>query len=127
VTTVLIIDDEVHIRRLVTRMLRLAGYDTMEAANGLQGLQLVAERQPDIVTCDIAMPIMDGYDFLLEIRHNPDTRNIPVVMITAMGQEDEVERALEIGANAFLTKPFSSSHLVKVISSQLEGYQTIQS
>jgi len=68
---VLIIDDEVHIRRLVTRMLRLAGYDTLEAANGLQGVQLVAEHQPDIVTCDIAMPVMDGYDFLLEIRQNP--------------------------------------------------------
>ncbi|NJN94317.1 MAG: response regulator [Anaerolineales bacterium] len=62
--TVLIIDDAVHIRRLVARMLEQAGFVTLEAPDGLQGLRLLKENRPDVVTCDISMPLMDGHEFL---------------------------------------------------------------
>lgn len=120
--TVLIIDDAVHIRRLVTRMLKLAGFSTLEAADGLQGLQILKEQRPDIVTCDIWMPYMDGYEFLEAAKKDPETKNIPIIVVTAVGQEEEATKATEMGADGFLTKPFSSSHLIETIQTQLKKY-----
>jgi len=117
--TVLIIDDAVHIRRLAARMLERAGFATLEAGNGLQGLKALQEKKPDIVTCDISMPLMDGHEFLTAAKADVETRQIPVIIITAIGQEDEVARAMELGANAYLTKPFSSSSLVETVQTQL--------
>jgi CheY-like chemotaxis protein len=118
--TILIIDDAVHIRRLVTRMLQLAGFETLEAADGLQGMNVLKENKPDVVTCDIAMPNMDGYGFVKAARENPETQDIPIIMLTATGQEEEVVKAMALGANAYLTKPFSSSRLLEIILDQLE-------
>jgi CheY-like chemotaxis protein len=118
--TILIIDDAVHIRRLVTRMLQLAGFETLEAADGLQGMNVLKENKPDVVTCDIAMPNMDGYGFVKAARENPETQDIPIIMLTATGQEEEVVKAMALGANAYLTKPFSSSRLLEIILNQLE-------
>ena len=120
--TVLIIDDAVHIRHLVARMLKQFGFKTLEAADGLQGLQVLKEQKPDIVTCDIAMPLMDGYEFLAAARDDPEVKNTPIIMVTAVGQEAEVVKATKLGADAYLTKPFSSSHLLEIISTQLERY-----
>ena len=63
--TVLIIDDAIHIRRLVARVLQQSGFNTLEAADGLQGVRVLKEKKPDIVTCDISMPYMDGYEFAI--------------------------------------------------------------
>lgn len=117
--TVLIIDDAVHIRRLVVRMLDQAGFRTLEAADGLQGLYLLKEQKPDVVTCDISMPLMDGHEFLQAAKQDPATRDIPIIVITAIGQEEEAAKATQMGANAYLTKPFSSSHLIETIQNQL--------
>ncbi len=119
--TVLIIDDEVHIRKLVARMLKLQGFDVLEAINGQQGLDLLKQHHPDVVTCDITMPEFDGFDFLKAVRSQPDIKDTPVIVVTAMGQEKEILRALEMGANAYLTKPFSASRLIKVINSHLNN------
>ena len=119
-TTVLIIDDAVHIRRLAARMLERAGYITLEANNGLQGLKLLKEATPDIVTCDISMPFMDGHQFIKAAKADEATRHTPIIIVTAIGQEDEVARAIELGADAYLTKPFSSSNLIETIQTQLE-------
>ncbi len=121
--TVLIIDDAVHIRRLATRMLERAGFATLEAGNGLQGLQALREKKPDVVTCDISMPLMDGHEFLTAAKADAETRQIPIIIVTAIGQEDEVARAMELGANAYLTKPFSSSSLVETVQTQLKQAQ----
>ena len=118
-TTVLIIDDAVHIRRLVARMLEQAGFVTLQAADGLAGLTLLKEQSPDIVTCDISMPLMDGYQFLEAAKESPDTQNIPIIVVTAVGQEEEVCKATAMGADAYLTKPFSSSNLIETIQTQL--------
>lgn len=118
---VLIIDDAIHIRHLIARMLEHAHFTTLEAGNGLQGLRILKEQKPDIVTCDISMPLMDGYEFLLAAKEDPDTQNIPIIVITAVGQEEETTKAIEMGADACLTKPFSSRHLLETIESQLGG------
>ncbi len=118
--TVLIIDDAVHIRRLVARMLEQAGFKTLEAADGLQGLRLLREKTPDVVTCDISMPLMDGHEFLAAAKTDPKTQHIPIIVVTALGQEEEAARATGMGASAYLTKPFSSSHLIETIFSQVK-------
>lgn len=119
-TQVLIIDDAVHIRRLIARMLEQADLVTLEASHGAQGLELLKQHKPDIVTCDISMPVMDGYQFLAAVKNDPALQHIPVIIITAMGQEEETTKATELGADACLTKPFSSSRLLDLISSQLQ-------
>ncbi len=125
VATILIIDDAVHIRRLVARMLEQAGFATLQAADGLEGLLLLRERKPDVVTCDISMPLMDGYQFLAAAKESPETQHIPVIVVTAIGQEEEVSKASEMGADAYLTKPFSSSNLIETIQTQLKNISTI--
>ena len=117
--TVLIIDDAVHIRRLASRMLERMGYATIEAGDGLHGLQALRDHKPDIVTCDISMPVMDGHEFLAAAKAGEDTRDIPIIIITAVGQEGEAARATEMGADGYLTKPFSSSSLIEMIQSNL--------
>ncbi len=121
--TILIIDDAVHIRRLVARMLEQSGFKTLQAEDGLEGLNLLREHKPDVVTCDISMPLMDGYQFLVAAKKDPETRHIPIIVVTAIGQEDEVAKANAMGADAYLTKPFSSSNLIETIHSQLKSEQ----
>ncbi len=117
--TVLVIDDAVHIRRLAARMLERAGFVILEASNGLQGLKFLKEKKPNIVTCDISMPFMDGHEFIKAAKADSETQSIPIIIVTAIGQEDEVAKALDAGANAYLTKPFSSSNLIETIQTQL--------
>ena len=103
-------------------MLERVGFSTIEASDGLQGLQLLKEMRPDIVTCDISMPLMDGHEFLLAAKSDETTRDIPVIIVTAVGQESEAFRATEMGADAYLTKPFSSSNLIETVQIQLNKY-----
>jgi CheY-like chemotaxis protein len=119
--TVMVIDDEIHIRRLIARMLELADYHVVEAANGPQALQLVRETRPDVITCDIAMPGMNGFQVLEAIKSQPDTAGIPVIMLTAIGQEKDANRAMDLGAADYITKPFGSTNLVERIERQLAG------
>lgn len=118
-TQVLIIDDAVHIRRLIARMLDSAEFTTLEAGDGQQGLALLKAYRPDVVTCDISMPVMNGYQFLSAVRSDPAIASVPIIVITAVGQEGNSTRAIELGADACLTKPFSSSHLLDVIEKLL--------
>ena len=116
---ILVIDDAVHIRRLIMRMLERGDYTTVQAGNGREGLQVLKQEMPDVVTCDISMPVMDGYQFLIAAKNNPETEHIPVVIVTALGHQGEINKATDLGADACLTKPFSSSHLREVIDTVL--------
>jgi CheY-like chemotaxis protein len=117
--TVLIIEDEIHIRRLTITVLEMAGYRVIEASSGPQALALVKATPPDVITCDISMPMMDGYEVLETLKSQPDTAHIPVIMLTAIGQEKDTIRALELGAADYITKPFSSTNLIETIERQL--------
>lgn len=103
-------------------MLEQAGFVTLEAPDGLQGLRLLKENRPDVVTCDISMPLMDGHEFLAAAKQDPQTQDIPIIVVTALGQEEEAARATAMGASAYLTKPFSSSHLIEIIYNQVKKY-----
>jgi CheY-like chemotaxis protein len=119
---ILIIDDAIHIRRLIVRMLQRADVQTVEAGDGLEGLRLLKEAKPDIVTCDVAMPEMDGYEFLKTVKEDPKVCHIPVIIVTALGQIDEMVSARQMGADACITKPFSSSLLLETVHKLLDSH-----
>lgn len=118
-STVLVIDDEIHIRKLICRMLETAGFEVLEASSGQQALRIVQQTPPDIITCDISMPDLDGFAVLQALRDDEATRHIPVVVITALGQLDEAQRATALGANDFITKPFSHVNLIETLQKQI--------
>ncbi|MDM8526654.1 response regulator [Anaerolineales bacterium HSG24] len=118
---ILVIDDITHIRRLVTRMLEQAGFTVIGASNGLEGLKRVKEQSPDVITCDISMPVMDGHEFLRVVKHDPETQHIPVIIITAIGEHVQKLSHTHQPADAYLTKPFSANRLIEVINQFLNA------
>jgi len=115
--TVLVIDDETHMRRLIGRMLQKAGFRVLEAGTGKQTFALLSqpENRPDVITCDISMPDMDGFEILEKIKADPELAGIPVIMLTAMGQVGDANRAKELGATDYITKPFSAIRFIEIL------------
>jgi type II secretory ATPase GspE/PulE/Tfp pilus assembly ATPase PilB-like protein/CheY-like chemotaxis protein len=111
--TVLLVDDEEFLRRVMKDLLVREGYDVVEAGTGVEALDQVDRHAPDVVVLDLNLPGMDGYSVLSELRSRPATRNIPVVVLTAKGDEDNEVRVFELGADEFLTKPFRAKALSK--------------
>ena len=104
-----IVDDEADIRRLIAFLLR--PYDLYEAQNGRRALELIRETRPDLVLLDVMMPEMTGLEVLAAMQANPLTASIPVVLLSAKGQTDEIERGLRSGAARYLVKPFEAQTL----------------
>ncbi|MFN8653045.1 MAG: ATPase, T2SS/T4P/T4SS family [Gemmatimonadales bacterium] len=111
--TVLLVDDEELLRRVMKDLLVREGYEVVEAGTGIEALDQVDRHAPDVVVLDLNLPGMDGYSVLSELRSRPATRNIPVVVLTAKGDEDNEVRVFELGADDFLTKPFRAKALSK--------------
>ena len=118
-TKILIAEDEPDIRELVTFMLRFSGYEVVAAANGEDAVLTAARELPDLVLLDVRMPRMTGYDACRLIRANPDLRNVPVVFLSAKGQEAEVRSGMEAGAEEYLLKPFSPMELTNRVKAIL--------
>jgi len=110
-TKILVAEDEPDIRELITFMLRFAGYEVVAAANGEDAVLTAARELPDLVLLDVRMPRMTGYDACRLMRANPDLRNVPVVFLSAKGQETEIRSGMEAGAEEYLLKPFSPMEL----------------
>lgn len=116
---VLIVDDDASIRRLIELTLRKGGYRFSLAANGLRAIELMEAEPPDLVICDLMMPEVDGFQLLTMVKSTPTLAHIPVVIITAGGQQHQVERALKLGAVACLFKPFSTPEFLATIQTAL--------
>lgn len=115
---ILIIDDEAAVARSIGRILRSSGYDTTIATDGFQGGSLLMKLQPALVTLDLRMPGISGYDVLKFIRSTPETAQTRVVVISALDQLS-LQRALDEGADAVLAKPFDNQRLAEVVGELL--------
>jgi DNA-binding response OmpR family regulator len=109
---ILVVDDEPHIRRVLHAMLGKEGFDVVLAADGTQALKKIASTQIDLVILDLIMPGPNGLEILAKIRTDPRRADLPVIILTAKGQDTDREAAMAGGANDFLTKPFSPKKLV---------------
>jgi CheY-like chemotaxis protein len=115
---ILIAEDEPDIRELVAFTLRFAGHEVVATSNGEEALHKASEYIPDIILMDVRMPRMTGYDACRAMKADPLLKNIPVVFLSAKGQDSEIQTGLEAGAEEYLLKPFAPDQLterVKVI------------
>jgi two-component system chemotaxis response regulator CheY len=122
----LIVDDSSVMRKIVERSLRQAGIDlseVREAANGAEALGALAEDGVDLILCDINMPVMDGIEFLRQIKNMENVKGTPVVMITTEGSESHVVQALSVGARGYIRKPFTPEQVKEHVIPLLENAQ----
>jgi DNA-binding response OmpR family regulator len=119
---ILIAEDEPDIRELVTFMLRFAGYEVVAASNGEDAVRTASREIPDLVLMDVRMPRMTGYDACRLMKANPELRDVPVVFLSAKGQESEIQSGLDAGAEAYLLKPFSPAELTNRVRGILSRY-----
>lgn len=120
-TTILCIEDEADIRQDIVEELRDAGYETLEAADGKEGLQAIREHDPDLVLCDITMPVMNGHEVLATLRQkHPEFAETPFVFLTALAQRDDVIAGRKLGVDDYLTKPIDYELLLVTVESRLQ-------
>ncbi len=116
---IVVADDEDDIRRLVAFTLRHRGYTVLEAVDGQQALQIIRAEQPDLAVLDVMMPHMSGLDVVREMASNVATASIPVLIVSAKGQSNDIEAGLATGATSYLTKPFSPRVLAERVATIL--------
>ena len=114
--TILIVEDEPKNMTLTRDLLKISGYETIEAWDGRQGVEKAKSAQPNLILMDIMMPKMDGYAACSAIKADQSTKNIPVVMLTAVGFDLNKKLAKQMGADGYVTKPFSRQQLMDAIS-----------
>jgi DNA-binding response OmpR family regulator len=115
VRKVLIVDDEPNIVTALEFLLRRSGYDVRFATDGGQALQEVDAYRPDLVLLDVMMPVKSGYEVCQKMRERTDLAQVKIVMLSAKGSEAEVNKGLSLGADLYITKPFSTQELVATI------------
>jgi two-component system alkaline phosphatase synthesis response regulator PhoP len=112
---ILVAEDERDIRELIGFTLRYAGFDVILTANGVEAIERAPEVQPDLIMLDVRMPKMTGYEACRHLKDNPDTSGIPVVILSAKGQDGEVKEGLESGAEEYIVKPFAPDELTNQV------------
>jgi DNA-binding response OmpR family regulator len=116
---ILIADDEPNIVAALEYLLQQGGYEVLIARNGDEALGLLEERTPDLVLLDVMMPRKSGYEICSRIRHRPEWQHIKVIMLSAKGRDAEVNKGLAVGADLYITKPFSTRELMAKINGLL--------
>jgi DNA-binding response OmpR family regulator len=117
---ILIVDDDPIILRLLASRLKNSGYDVVNAIDGESGLKKAIAKKPDLVLLDIIMPGLNGFEVCKRLKENDKTKDIPVIMLTALAGEKDLSKSLEEGADCFITKPFSAVDLLHVIKTAMQ-------
>jgi CheY-like chemotaxis protein len=118
---ILLIEDNRDIRENTVEILELAGYRVAVAVNGSEGIDMATQLLPDIILCDVQMPVMDGLEVFRNLKANPQCAKIPFVFVTASAEKREIETALAMGADGYVCKPFEASELLDVVRHQMES------
>lgn len=119
---ILVAEDERDIRELIVFTLQLSGFNVIEVANGQEAVQKAKEIKPDLILLDVRMPKMTGYEACEVLKAEEKTENIPIVFLSAKGQEAEVNAGLELGAEEYFLKPFAPDDLSKRVNKILTKY-----
>jgi len=119
---ILIAEDERDIRDLVAFTLRFAGHEVFAASNGEEAVELAPKVNPDLILMDVRMPRMTGYEACKILKENPDLKDIPVVFLSAKGQENEIQQGLASGAEDYLLKPFAPDQLTSRVKTILAKF-----
>jgi len=112
---ILIAEDEKDIRELIAFTLRFAGFDVLLATNGVEAVEVAEAERPDLVILDVRMPRMSGYEACRRLKENPQTASLPVVFLSAKGQDSEIQQGLESGAEEYILKPFAPDELIQQV------------
>lgn len=123
--TILIVDDEPYMIRLLQHHVERAGYKMVKAVNGREALEKIDSAKPDLIIMDVMMPELNGLEVLSQIRESPETAELPVIIMTANAQRFTKEEAEAAGVSAFLTKPFSPTQLMLQIQNQLDEENSV--
>jgi CheY-like chemotaxis protein len=110
---ILIAEDERDIRDLVTFTLQFAGYEVVSASNGSEAVEIARDEMPDLIMMDVRMPVMTGYEACRLLKEDGPTQHIPIVFLSAKGQEQEVQSGMDAGAVDYILKPFSPENLTR--------------
>jgi two-component system response regulator (stage 0 sporulation protein F) len=121
---ILILDDDLFMRKLIEVMLLREGYQVFQAETAAAAFDLLQSETVDLITCDLMMPDTDGLSFLRKLKENPDYQAIPVLIITAAGLRDVIDQAMALGATSYLEKPFTDSEIRLAVVQALETYIT---
>lgn len=117
--TILIVDDVYLNIVLVEKMLKRYNFNVKSATGGEQALEIVSEEKPSLILLDLMMPNMDGFEVLNILRKKPETKDIPVVILSALNSEADIKRGLDAGANGYITKPVIMSRLIEAVKAAL--------
>lgn len=118
---ILVCDDERHIVRLIQVNLERHGYQVVTAYDGKEGLEKARAEKPDLMVLDVMMPYMDGFEVLKTLKREPETENLPVIMLTAKAQDKDVFEGYHYGADMYLTKPFNPMELISFVKRIAQG------
>jgi DNA-binding response OmpR family regulator len=117
---ILIVDDEPSIIVALQFLMEQNGYETLVAFSGEEAMEAVARHHPDLILLDIMLPVVDGFEVCQRVREKPDWKDIRIVLVSAMGSEVNVTKGLDLGADAYITKPFANADLVAKVKELLE-------
>lgn len=120
-STVLVVEDSVTQREMITDALRKSGLTVDVASDGVEALEHIQDKQPDLVVLDIVMPRMNGYEVCRRLKADPNTQNVPVVMCSSKGEEFDRYWGMKQGADAYIAKPFQKKELVGTVKQLLRG------
>lgn len=122
---ILVIEDDPDIRELIGYNLKREGFETTLCTNGREGLQVALQRSVDLIILDLMMPELNGIEVCKRLREHPEKRTIPIIMLTAKSEETDIVYGLGVGADDYITKPFSSKELVARVYTRLRNYAPI--
>lgn len=123
---ILVVDDELHIIELVRFNLENSGFKVLEATNGQKALNIARQEKPDLVLLDLMLPIIDGYEVCKMLRKNSSTHDIPIIMLTAKSEEADKILGFKMGADDYITKPFSIRELMARVRAVLRRSETVK-
>lgn len=123
---ILLIEDNLEIRENMAEIMELAGYSVLTAADGKEGISAALHHRPDLIICDIMMPVLDGYGVIHTLQKNKDTQNIPFIFLTAKAERAEMRRGMELGADDYITKPFSGAELLSAVETRLRRVDSLK-